>query len=201
MSITPYNETDLKQGGYTLLQIDATVIMGALIFLTISSLTNISPTEELSVRWYVSIITTVVIVPFVVSASYAIVAVYAWGGVPGRRYRYIHHSFQSTLIGFIYVPGFIIVVALVVNYIHVTTLQGAVQGIFILAAIAGVAIAVAIAVFTRRSGAEPPIPSTVMDLNIDPEQWKKVLRASKKRGISADDFVNQALGRKLRIRG
>ncbi len=45
MSATVYNDADLKQAGYTLLQIDATTIVDALVFLTISSITYLYHVE------------------------------------------------------------------------------------------------------------------------------------------------------------
>jgi amino acid transporter len=199
VSITIYNDTDMKQAGYILLQVDAAVIAGALIFLTISSFSTTKPSEEISDRTYVSIITAVVIIPFVVSAGFALVAVYAVAPddrthTDITRLKYIHNSFTSALIGFIYIPGFIIIITLIIYYIHQpNNPEGVIPAaVFVGAVIAGLAIAVPTAILARFDFRRFP------DVKRAYEQMHEVKRASSILQCTTSDFVFNAVQEKLR---
>lgn len=151
----PY-QLDLQQSGFTLLQVDGAVITGALIFLTLSSLassittaTSGNSSEEVNVKWLLSIITAAVITPFVVSAAFVLVALYARTPDDAKRAGFIHNGFTSSLIGFIYVPGFIMIAALGVYYAH-TTPQATLFWPVIVAGIVVLVLGVLIPVRLRR---------------------------------------------------
>jgi hypothetical protein len=64
----------------------------------------------------------------------------------------MHRSFNATLIGFIYIPGFIIVINLIIYFIHQP--QGVIPpAVFAGALIAGITIAVPIGILARKSKA------------------------------------------------
>jgi hypothetical protein len=94
----------------------------------------------------------VVITPFVLSAGFTVVALYALKPLGITRITYMHRSFNATLIGFIYIPGFIIVINLIIYFIHQP--QGVIPpAVFAEALIAGIAIAVPIGILARKSKA------------------------------------------------
>lgn len=140
-------KTDIKQSGSTLLQTDATVIIGAVVFLTISSI-------KTSISWVLSGVTAEAITPFVASAAYTLLAMYSWREddpkSDSKRLIYLHNAFRSTLIGFLFIPIFIIVIGLLGYYANVT--QESINIVLIGALLVGAGMTVLVAVFARKGG-------------------------------------------------
>jgi hypothetical protein len=163
---------DIQQSGSTLLQVNGSVITGALIFLTVSSIISSStnpgnPGQEIQEKWFLSIITAAVITPFVVSALYTLVALYARTPNDVERAGFLHHGFTFSLIGFIYVPGFVVIVALGMTFRNDTTIYWAVIvgviAVFVIAVVIGAKLRRGNSVYLNIENFQAPIqgPPTV----------------------------------------
>jgi hypothetical protein len=106
---------NIQPDGNSLLQVNATIFVGVLIFLTVSSISNTENQSQIRLeRLYISIITAGVLIPFSLSASLLLVAIFGWHADDEKRKSYIVYASKSTLVGFLYIPMFVILVGLVI---------------------------------------------------------------------------------------
>src|SRR5215831_7851879 len=87
----------------TLLQMNVTIIAGALIFLTVSSLSAANPTSDTTAssmtqhppdyRIYLSFITAGVITPFMISSAFALIVTFSFHPNLDKRETYLHSAF------------------------------------------------------------------------------------------------------------